>query len=499
VNDERPSRSIRRQLTVQILVGTLVLLFVAISIFLGVVHRRLVQDFDRMLEAEAEMLARNAERKGRTIIWDLPDVYSMGSRQNADPAYCQLFLEDGTIAGVSQTLGAENLPWLVRRGDAIWNALLPSGRRGRLVQKTFQPISEEPQTQESPEDPNEQTFEIPDTMNAAEVHLVLVVARSRESLDALLNSLYIAGIAAAGMLACALALLVRRAITRGMHPLEEMNARIATITPDSLATRLHVSAPPVELAVIQTTVNRLLDRVEEAFERERRFSSDLAHELRTPIAELRTACDVGERWPDDPENTRQLFRDVGTIALHLEKTVTMLLNLSKCERGNALVQTRRIQLQALVQECWRHVAAAAAERRLQFDGQIEPAVTVESDQDKLEIILRNLFENSVAHSKEGTLIECSGNVKADGVELRLANTARDLERADLDHIFNRFWRKEASRTDRRHIGLGLPIVKALCDVLGLRMRVDLTENRIFEVRIVFQSQSADSQQPRKPS
>jgi two-component system sensor histidine kinase QseC len=487
VNDERPSRSIRRQLTVQILVGTLVMLFAASSIFLGVIHRRLVQDFDRMLEAEAEMLARNAERKGRIIIWDLPDVYSMGSRQNADPAYCQLFLEDGTVAGVSQTLGADNLPRFKRTGQAAWNARLPNGRRGRLMQKTFQPVSEEPQTQESPEDPNEQTFEIPALMNPADVNLVLVVARSRESLNALLGSLYIAGIAVAVSLAFGLALLVRRAITRGMRPLEEMNARIATITPDSLATRLHVTAPPVELAAIQTTVNGLLERVEEAFERERRFSSDLAHELRTPIAELRTACDVGERWPDEPEDTRQLFRDVGTIALHLEKTVTMLLNLSKCESGNALVQKQRIHVLALVQESWRHVAAAAAEKHLRFDERIEPALTIESDQDKLEIILRNLFENSVAHSEEGTLIECSGSVTADGVELRLVNTAKDLERADLDHIFNRFWRKEVSRTNRQHIGLGLPIVKALCEVIGLRMSADLREGRIFEVSILFQS------------
>jgi len=461
------------------------MLFVASSIFLGVVHRRLVQDFDRMLAAEAEMLVRNTERKGRIIIWDLPDVYSMGSRENSDPAYCQLFLEDGTIVGISQTLGIDNLPQIEERSDAVWDARLPNGRRGRLMQKTFQPQSEELQMQESPEDPDEQTFEIPGTTNPADVRLVLVVARSRESLDALLRSLYVAGIAVAVTLACALALLVRRAITRGMHPLDEMNARIATITPDSLATRLNVSAPPVELAVIQTTLNHLLDRVENAFERERRFSSDLAHELRTPIAELRTACDVGERWPDEPENTRQLFRDVGTIALHLEKTVTMLLNLSRCEGGNAPVQMQRIQLQALVHESWRHVAAATAEKQLRFEERIDPALMVESDQDKLEIILRNLIENSVAHSEDGTPIDCSGSSTPEGVELRLVNTAKDLERADLDHIFNRFWRKEVSRTNRRHIGLGLPIVKALCDLLGLSLKVDLRNGRTFEVSILF--------------
>jgi signal transduction histidine kinase len=200
---------------------------------------------------------------------------------------------------------------------------------------------------------------------------------------------------------------------------------------------------------------------------------------------LRTACDVGERWPDEPEDTRQLFRDVGTIALHLEKTVTTLLNLSRCERGNAPVQTQPVQLKALVQDCWRHVTAAAAEKQLRFDERIEPALAVESDQDKLEIILRNLIENAVAHSAGGTLIDCSGSATAEGVELRLVNAAKDLEPADLDQIFNCFWRKEVSRTNRRHIGLGLPIVKALCDLLGLRLKVDLSESRIFEISILF--------------
>jgi signal transduction histidine kinase len=138
-----------------------------------------------------------------------------------------------------------------------------------------------------------------------------------------------------------------------------------------------------------------------------------------------------------------------------------------------------------VQECWRHLAAAAAEKRLRFDERIEPSLTVESDPDKLEIILRNIIENAVAHSLEGTLIDCSGSVTAEGIELRLVNTAKDLEQADLDHIFNRFWRKEVSRTNRRHVGLGLPIVKALCDLLSLPLKVDLREGRIFEISILF--------------
>ena len=481
----RPLPSIRRQLTLQILVGTLLLLFAAGAIFRGVMHRQLVGDFDRVLETEAAALARNAERKGRTIVWDVPDTYAAGSRENADPAYCQLFLEDGTVVGLSQTLGTENLPRLAGRADATWDALLPNGRRGRLLQKTFRPEPDLVETQLAPDDLREQLFALPAALDAESVRLVLVVARSREGLDALLGSLDLAGGVFALALALALAWLVRRAITRGLRPIEEINAQIAAITPEALAARLRVPAPPLELAAVEATVNRLLDRVEAAFERERRFSSDLAHELRTPIAELRAACEVGGRWPGDPESTRQFFQDTRTIALQLEKIVTTLLALSRFEDEPALVQTQRIHLQSLVRECWRHAAGGAEAKRLRFDERLLPGLTVESDADKLEIILRNLVENAVVHSEPGTVVECAGDVTPDGVELRLVNTAHELERADLAHVFDRFWRKEAARTDRRHLGLGLSIARALCEVLGLRLRVDLLDGRRFEARILF--------------
>ena len=484
MKDPRPLPSIRRQLTLQILAGALVMLFVAGLVFFAVIHHRIVGDFDRMLEAEADMLARNAERKGRILVWDVPDTYEEGSRQNGDPAYCQLFLEDGTVAGLSQTLGTDDLPRIEGRPQAVWNALLPNGRRGRILQRTFSPAAD-PDPQAAPDDPREQIFAIPATVNLADLRLVLVVARNREGLDRLLGSLGVSGGVVALGLAGGLALLVRRAITRGLRPIDEMNAQIAAIAPEALATRLQVARPPVELAAIETAVNRLLDRVEGAFEKERRFSSDLAHELRTPIAELRTACEVGGRWPEDVEETRQFFQDTGMIALQLEKIVATMLALNRCENGTAPVQLRRICVQTLVRECWRHSAPAAEAKHLQFDDRLAPDLAVECDEDKLGIIVRNLVENAVAHSEPGTVVECRGGATPDGTELRLVNTAKDLERADLAHVFDRFWRKDAARSDRNHIGLGLSIARGLCEVLGIRLSVDLREGRLFEARLVF--------------
>ena len=495
MKDSRPLPSIRRQLTLQILAGALVMLLVAGLVFFAVIQHRIVGDFDRMLEAEADTLEHNAERKGRLLVWDMPDNYSVGSRESSDPPFCQLFLEDGTVVGLSQTLGTDDLPRVEGSKQVIRNGLLPNGRRGRMLQRTFSPRADDTDPQGGAEDPREQTFMLPATMNVADIRAVLVVARSREDLDRLLVSLGLAGGVVALGLAGGLALLVRRAITRGLHPIDEMNAQIAAIAPEALATRLQVTKPPVELAAIETAVNRLLDRVEKAFEKERRFSSDLAHELRTPIAELRTACEVGGQWPEDVEQTKEFFQDAGMIALQLEKIVSTMLMLSRCENGTVPMQTRRIPLQAFVRECWRHSAPAAEAKRLQFDDRIAPDLAVECDEDKLGIIVRNLVENAVAHGEPGTVVECSGGATPGGTELRLVNAAKDLERSDLDHVFDRFWRKDAARSDRSHIGLGLSIARELSELMGIRLSVDLREGRLFDVRLVFPEPTSTGEFP----
>lgn len=495
MKDPRPLPSIRRQLTLQILAGTLVMLLVAGLVFFAVIRHRIVGDFDRMLEAEADMLERNAERKGLLLVWDVPDTYSVGSRESSDPPYCQMFLEDGTVVGLSQTLGTDDLPRAEGRNQAVRNVILPNGRRGRILQRTFSPRADDTEPQTGAEDPHEQTFMLPAAINVADFRVVLVVARSREGLDRLLMSLSLAGGLVALGLAGGLALLVRRAIMRGLRPIDEMNAQIALIKPDALATRLHVARPPVELAAIESAVNRLLDRVERAFEKERRFSSDLAHELRTPIAELRNACEVGGRWPEDVEATREFFQDTATIALQLEKIVSTMLLLSRCENGVVPMQTRRVPLQSFVQECWRHSAPAAEAKSLRFENHLAPGLSVECDEDKLGVVVRNLVENAVAHSEPGTVVECSGGETSGGAELRLVNTAKDLESADLAHVFDRFWRKDTARSDRSHIGLGLSIARELSELMGIRLSVDLLEGRRFQARLVFPAAVESKESP----
>ena len=167
---------------------------------------------------------------------------------------------------------------------------------------------------------------------------------------------------------------------------------------------------------------------------------------------------------------------------HLEKIVATMLTLSRGGNGTAPVPMGRICLQALVRECWRHSAPAANAKHLQFDDRLAPDLAVECDEDKLGIIMHNLVENAVAHGEPDTVVECCGGATPDGMELRLVNTTKDLESADLPHVFDRCWRVDEARS---HSGLGLSITRGLCEMLGIRLSVDLREGRLFEARIVF--------------
>jgi len=119
---------------------------------------------------------------------------------------------------------------------------------------------------------------------------------------------------------------VKSSIQKGLKPIEDINAQIANVELDKLDERIGLDAPPSELSTIIHALNELLDRMDQVITRERRFTSDVAHELRTPVSELRTACEVGSMTPDDKEATELFFSDIKDIAKQMEKVVTNLLS-----------------------------------------------------------------------------------------------------------------------------------------------------------------------------
>jgi two-component system sensor histidine kinase QseC len=260
--------------------------------------------------------------------------------------------------------------------------------------------------------------------------------------------------------------------------LDQLAEQAAGITAESLGTRFPTETLPGELTPISCRLNDLLGRLEQAFERERRFSADLAHELRTPIAELRSFAELALKWPEARE--AQTDREVLGIALQMEGMVTRLLALLRSEHGRLPVTREPVVPEPLVTGLWKGFAERAATKQLRFACQMTGPAELETDPVLLRSILTNLLDNAVEYTPCGDLVELNYRGENDRFTFQVANTTEHLIPADVNKLFDRFWRKDAARSNNEHSGLGLSLSKAFAQVLGLELTAALDgESRLI--------------------
>lgn len=470
-------RSLHGRLTVLLLIGSGVLLVIGGVVLDAVFSEHLAREFDRNLYARAQALVTLTSQEGDQIELDYEDHFMPEFKGGERAEYFELRLADGRQLARSTSLHDGSLPVsasLVPDLPAFSNIVLPDDRAGRLVQIAFLPRYDIPE--DKPEGAR--------TKPAHRLRAVFAVARGKEELAASIGSLrWRIGAVGVGLLGV-IALLVPLAVKRGLSPLRDITKQVTHLDASSLGNRVDAPGAPTELAPIVTQLNQLLQRLEEAFTRERRFSGNVAHELRTPLAELRSLGEVGMRWPEDREMTAKFFRDLLNITDEMEVIVTNLLTLARYDAGRLEINVEPIALRELIDKCWNRVRADAENKAITLDNGVDNAEHFNSDRSALELILVNLFSNAVEYGPAGDRVRADA-ISRDGVKgISVANRADNLSPDDLDLIFERFWRKDTARSDGRHAGLGLALVKALADHLGLRAETELDSAHTFRISLV---------------
>ncbi len=485
-------KSIRRELTNRLLGGTAILLILASSLLSIGIHSRIVGEFDRALESKALALVALTSREKNYIEVDYSEDEMPDFENEEELEYFQVFFQDGTLIDSSEDAEDETFPidLHVLNEFKFRNIELPDERRGRLVQISFIPRFDEedeilPVEEAIDEDELEDLFEIPENIEPKSARIILVVARNRERLDQLIIFLYGTLAAVDTLLLIGIYFVTKTSIRKGLKPIDQLNNQIRTISPEAADQRIVLENPPEELQTILNALNKLLDNIQDAFARERRFSSAVAHELRTPVAELRMSCDTGQRWPDDVECVKRLFQDNHEIALHMERIVTNLLQLTRCHNQTAIIDLEEFNVDSLVKDCWKRTSDIANRKELTLDDRISPSEKVISDKAKLEIILQNLIDNAVSYSVTGSVVVFSSTNDDGTLTLVIENETNNIEKKDLEHLFERFWRKDPARSADSHTGLGLALVKALAELLNIDARIDLPATNIFQVKLTF--------------
>jgi signal transduction histidine kinase len=307
----------------------------------------------------------------------------------------------------------------------------------------------------------------------------------RESVDAVRRALYF-GVPALVVAAAALAWIVAGRTLRSVDAITSTAERISGSTLDE---RLPVPATDDEIAHLARTMNAMLDRIEASSRRQREFVSDASHELRSPVATIRTELEVALAHPDradwDSVATGVLAED-----LRMESLIADLLTLARLEPGSgaAAGATEAVDLAAVVHEV---AARTRDERAAVVPGgpvvetrSVRPAV-VHGRATQLGLVVRNLVDNGRRHARTVVAVELASTADG-GTLLAVSDDGPGVPEADRERVFERFVRLDEgrSRTDGG-AGLGLAIVRAVVVAHGGTVRCTRAESggARFEIRL----------------
>jgi signal transduction histidine kinase len=278
------------------------------------------------------------------------------------------------------------------------------------------------------------------------------------------------------------------ALRRGMEPLRAVNTALGQRSETSLAP-LELQPVPVEVLPLVQTLNDLLRRLSEAFEAQRHFVADAAHELRSPVTALQLQVQLLERCTDPAEQaaaTAELALGIGRTR-HL---IEQLLHLSRAaaERDQRdPVPLERVSLGELARAAVVRWSAQAERRHIDLGADIQAAPSVEGNPLQLEIALNNLVDNALRYTPPGGVVDVVVGMIAGAPALRVIDNGPGVAPDERVRVFDRFYRSpQAPSLSEVGSGLGLAIVKAIADrhhaIVSLHTGRDGTG---LEVRIAF--------------
>jgi heavy metal sensor kinase len=309
-------------------------------------------------------------------------------------------------------------------------------------------------------------------------HYIVHAATSLEPFERQL-SLLMTVLVASGPIALALGIaggytLARRALS----PVDRIVDVANRITATDLHQRVEVLNPNDELGRLAQTFNALIDRLQKAIEEMRRFTADAAHELRTPLAVLRSGIDVTLRAPRTADDYRQALEAAADEANRLTRLADQLLFLSRQAAGMMQIDREEMRLDALVKDVAEQFARRSDQAGVALA--VEPLApwTVRGDDIRLSQVFYNVLENAIKYTPRGGRVVVRGRVLDHHVEIEVEDTGVGIPPEHLQHVFKRFYRVEQSRNaDRGGSGLGLSIAQSAVEAHGGNISIKSTPGR----------------------
>ncbi len=274
---------------------------------------------------------------------------------------------------------------------------------------------------------------------------------------------------------------------QALRPVDEITQAAQRISHKNISSRLKTPQSHDELQRLSETLNGMLERLEGAFKRITQFTADASHELRTPVALMRTTAELSLRKPRQEAEYREALSQ---ILKELERTSTLierLMLLARADSGAEALQFRRVDFAESFREACRQGRTLAEVKQIGFEEQIVRApVFVEGDAHALERLNLILIDNAVKYTPPGGQVSASFGESDGFAVIEIRDSGIGIAEDDLPHIFERFYRADKARSrDLGGAGLGLAIGQWIAEAHGGAIEVESTpgEGSLFRVRL----------------
>ncbi len=277
------------------------------------------------------------------------------------------------------------------------------------------------------------------------------------------------------------------AVTKhGLRPLAEMTRSLERIGPAHLNERVALAGWPRELQPLATTFDAMLARLEDSFKRLSQFSADLAHELRTPVANIMGEAQVALTRERTPSEYREVIESTIAECERLSGIVDNLLFVARVDAARESIERKLIDARAAVEKIATFYQTLAEDRNVAIHCSGEGEIYV--DPALFERALGNLMDNALRFTPEGGTIQISITVKAAHSEVTVSDNGYGITPEHLPRVFDRFYRVDSSRSSDG-AGLGLALVKSIVDLHGGSAKIESEVNRGTTVTLTFPKQA----------
>lgn len=266
---------------------------------------------------------------------------------------------------------------------------------------------------------------------------------------------------------------------RALNPIDHITQAARQISADDLHQRLNLNLPPDEVGRLAVTFDQMLARLEDSFERQKRFIADASHELRTPLTILKGDVEVTLNRPREADEYRETLEMVNQTADRMSALVEELFLLARADNHQYPLQPEEFNLSELLADGVASLMPRAAEKNLDLTLDTPDTLALVADPAKLSRLFLNLIDNAIKYSNPGDAITVTAIAQSDQARITIADTGPGISSEHLPHLFERFYRVDKARS--RHgaadadgssgAGLGLSIADWLAKAHGGRIEV----------------------------